>query len=75
MLEAYEIIRAFAAIIAVTTLGISVLSFFTIHKLKQIPVEERNLLEYQNLEKYTRLGYICLLLSILFTIIAFIVSK
>ncbi|NLC66125.1 MAG: hypothetical protein GX752_04185 [Clostridium sp.] len=75
MLQTYEIIRAFSAIIAITTLGISGLSFYTIYKLKQTPTEERNLLEYQSPEKYTRLGYICLGLSILFAVIAFIVSK
>ena len=75
MLDTQEILKAFSAIIAAVSLGISVLSFFTIYKLKQIPLEKRNLLEYQNPKKYTNLGFISLAISILFGALAFIILK
>lgn len=75
MLGIHEILKAFSAIIAVVSFGLSVLSFYTIYKLKQIPVEKRNLLEYQNPKKYTKLGFVSLVISIVFAIIAFIILK
>lgn len=40
--------------------GISILSFFTFIKLKKVPKKERNLMEFQKVNQYMKLGQVSL---------------
>lgn len=40
--------------------GISILSFFTFIKLKKVPKKERNLMEFQKVNQYVKLGQVSL---------------
>jgi hypothetical protein len=56
IMELREILRAFLFITAACSFGISVLSFFTLAKMKSVPKKNRNLMEYQKPKQYTTLG-------------------
>ena len=48
--------RAMFFITAVVSFGISMLSIFTYMKLKRVPKKERNLMEFQKVNQYMKLG-------------------
>lgn len=47
-------------ITAAVSFGISILSFFTYMKLKKVPKKERNLMEFQKVNQYVKLGQVSL---------------
>ena len=53
-------LRALLFITAAVSFGISVLSFFTYVKLKKVPKKERNLMEFQKVNQYVKLGQVSL---------------
>ena len=53
-------LRALLFITAAVSFGISVLSFFTYMKLKKVPKKERNLMEFQKVNQYVKLGQVSL---------------
>lgn len=66
-----EIIAAILWIVTFSAFGISILSFWTFHRMKSVPKKERNLLEYQKTHQYITLGWITLgvaLVSLLITL-------
>lgn len=67
-----EIISAFLWIITFSSFGISILSFWTFHRMKSVPKKERNLLEYQKTYQYTSLGFITLGVALVSLIIALV---
>ncbi|SFN65296.1 hypothetical protein [Proteiniclasticum ruminis] len=59
-MELKEILRAMLFITAAVSFGISILSFFTYMKLKKVPKKERNLMEFQKVNQYVKLGQVSL---------------
>ena len=59
-MELKEMLRALLFITAAVSFGISVLSFFTYVKLKKVPKKERNLMEFQKVNQYVKLGQVSL---------------
>ena len=59
-MELKEILRAMLFITAAVSFGISILSFFTYMKLKKVPKKERNLMEFQKVNQYVKLGKVSL---------------
>lgn len=59
-MELKEMLRALLFITAAVSFGISVLSFFTYMKLKKVPKKERNLMEFQKVNQYVKLGQVSL---------------
>lgn len=55
-MELKEMARAMFFITAVVSFGISMLSIFTYMKLKRVPKKERNLMEFQKVNQYMKLG-------------------
>jgi len=55
-MEFREILRGFLYITAACSFGISILSFFTLAKMKSVPKKSRNLMEYQKPQQYITLG-------------------
>ncbi|WP_313126249.1 hypothetical protein [Proteiniclasticum ruminis] len=59
-MELKEILRAMLFITTAVSFGISILSFFTFIKLKKVPKKERNLMEFQKVNQYMKLGQVSL---------------
>lgn len=59
-MELKEILRAMLFITTAVSFGISILSFFTFIKLKKVPKKERNLMEFQKVNQYVKLGQVSL---------------
>ncbi|WP_312711913.1 hypothetical protein [Proteiniclasticum ruminis] len=59
-MELKEILRAMLFITTAVSFGISILSFFTFIKLKKVPKKERNLMEFQKVKQYVKLGQVSL---------------
>lgn len=55
-MELKEILRAVLFTTTAVSFGISVLSFFTFIQLKKVPKKERNLMEFQKVNQYVKLG-------------------
>ena len=69
-MELKEMLRALLFITAAVSFGISVLSFFTYVKLKKVPKKERNLMEFQKVNQYVKLGQASLSIAIAALLIA-----
>ncbi|NLB19822.1 MAG: hypothetical protein GX829_03050 [Clostridium sp.] len=65
-----EIISAFLWIAIFSSFGISILSFWTFNRMKSVPKNERNLLEYQKPHQYTNLGFTTLAIGVISLIVA-----
>lgn len=59
-MELKEILRAMLFITTAVSFGVSILSFFTFIKLKKVPKKERNLMEFQKVNQYVKLGQVSL---------------
>ena len=59
-MELKEILRAMLFITTAVSFGISILSFFTFIKLKKVPKKKRNLMEFQKVNQYVKLGQVSL---------------
>lgn len=59
-----EIISAFFWIVTFSSIGISILSFWTFQRMKTVPKKERNLLEYQKPHQFTNLGFTTLAIAL-----------
>lgn len=69
-MEFREILRGFLYITAACSFGISILSFFTLAKMKSVPKKNRNLMEYQKPQQYVKLGISTLGISIIAVFLA-----
>ena len=69
-MELKEMLRAMLFITAAVSFGISILSFFTFIKLKKVPKKERNLMEFQKVNQYVKLGQASLSIAIAALLIA-----
>lgn len=69
-MELKEMLRAMLFITAAVSFGISILSFFTFIKLKKVPKKERNLMEFQKVNQYVKLGQTSLSIAIAALLIA-----
>lgn len=55
-MELKEIIKALLWIVSVSALGLSGLTFWTYFQMRAVPKNQRNLMEYQKIKQYVRLG-------------------
>jgi len=69
-MEIREIIGSLLWIVAASSFGISVLSFFTLFKMKSVPKKKRNLMDYQKPQQYINLGIGALAISVVSVVIA-----
>lgn len=70
LMELREIFRALLWIVAACSFGISVLSFFSLFKMKSVPKKKRNLMEYQKPQQYITLGSAALAIAAVTAVIA-----
>lgn len=69
-MELREILRALLWIVAACSFGISMLSFFSLFKMKSVPKNKRNLMEYQKPQQYVNLGAVALGIALLTALMA-----
>ncbi len=74
-MELREILRALLWIIAASSFGISMLSFFSLFKMKSVPKKKRNLMDYQKPQQYINLGAIALGVSVITAVIALWIQR
>lgn len=70
IMELREILRALLWIVAASSFGLSVLSFFSLFKMKSVPKKKRNLMEYQKPQQYISLGAGAMAIAVITALIA-----
>ena len=72
-MEARELIRGLLVIVTFCSLCLGVLSLWTYYRMQSVPKNKRNLLEYAKPKKFTKMGYVSLLIFVAGMLLLFLI--